>query len=93
MSYTSWKRESDKQADHTGFQPKSTPIPVDINQNQNQCGSAWNRAGTWEERYITKKQIEDFFNDYIKTNNKIYKDAFKFDKFSDYSGDVSNRVI
>ena len=73
-------------ADHKGFTPQQTNQKVD--ENPNKIGSAWNKAGTWEEKKITKKQLEDFFNNYIKNNKKNYKDAFYFDEFSSYSGDV-----
>ena len=92
VSYTYWKRESDLQADHKGFQPQATSTPVNINQNNNNVGSAWNQAGTWEEKTITKNQFESFFNDYIKKNPKEYKDVFVFDEFSGYSGEVSFNI-
>ena len=91
VSYTYWKRESDLQADHKGFQPQATSTPVNINQNNNNVGSAWNQAGTWEEKTITKNQFESFFNDYIKNNKKEYKDVFVFDEFSNYKGEVSQK--
>ena len=93
VSYTYWKRESDLQADHKGFQPEKVTNPPPENNNQNQqsqIGSAWNKAGTWEEKKVTKNQLEGFFNEYIKKNKKEYKDAFYFDEFSNYSGDVRN---
>ena len=89
VSYTYWKRESDIKADHAGFQPQTTKAPVNVNQNDNKAGSAWNKAGTWEERPLTKNQIESFFNDYIKKNPKEYKNMFVFDEVSGYSGEVS----
>ena len=92
VSYTYWKRESDLQADHKGFQPQATTTPVNINQNNNNIGSAWNQAGTWEEKTITKNQFESFFNDYIKNNKKEYKDVFVFDEFSNYKGEVSLNI-
>ena len=91
VSYTYWKRESDLQADHKGFQPQATSTPVNINQKNNNVGSAWNQAGTWEEKTITKNQFESFFNDYIKNNKKEYKDVFVFDEFSNYKGEVSQK--
>ena len=96
VSYTYWKRESDLQADHKGFQPEkvTNPPPSNNNQNlQNQIGSAWNKAGTWEEKKVTKNQLEAFFNEYIKKNKKEYKDAFFMDEFSNYSGDVRKYFI
>ena len=92
VSYTYWKRESDLQADHKGFQPQATSTPVNINQNNNNVGSAWNQAGTWEEKTITKNQFESFFNDYIKNNKKEYKNIFVFDEFTNYKGEVSFKI-
>ena len=85
-SYTYWKRESDINADHKGFTPQQTNQKLD--ENPNKIGSAWNKAGTWEEKKITKKQLEDFFNNYIEKNKKNYKDSFFFEEFNSYSGDV-----
>ena len=93
VSYTYWKRPSDLEADHKGFQPQATSAPVNINQNTNTAGSAWNKAGTWEEKPVSKKQFEDFFNDYIKKNEKKYKNVFVFDEIFGYSGEVSSKHI
>ena len=88
-SYTYWKRESDIQADHKGFQPeKIKPNNEQNNSNNNNVGSVWNKAGTWEEKKITKKNLEEFFNNYIEKNKKIYKNSFSFENFSDFNGDV-----
>ena len=92
VSYTYWKRESDLQADHKGFQPEKVstpPVAQNLPSKTNQIGSAWNQAGTWEEKKVTKAQLESFFNEYISKNKKEYKKAFFFDQFSNYSGDVS----
>ena len=56
-------------------------------------GSAWNKAGTWEEKKITKSQVESFFNEYIKKNKKEYKNSFYLDEFTNYSGDVKHFYI
>ena len=93
VSYTYWKRDSDIKADHKGFQPQATSTPVNVEKNTNNAGSAWNQAGTWEEKTVTKKMFEDFFNDYIKKNEKKYKNAFIFDEISGYSGEVSNNYL
>ena len=93
VSYTYWKRESDIKADHKGFQPQATTTPVNVNQNNNRGGSAWNQAGTWEEKTITKNQFESFFNDYVKKNPKEYKGVFVFDEFSGYKGEVSSYIL
>ena len=93
VSYTYRKRDSDIKADHKGFQPQATSTPVNVEKNTNNAGSAWNQAGTWEEKTVTKKMFEDFFNDYIKKNEKKYKNAFVFDEISGYSGEVSNNYL
>ena len=95
VSYTYWKRESDLQADHKGFQPEKVSSPTLVQNPQpqpNQIGSAWNQAGTWEEKKVTKTQLESFFNEYISKNKKEYKKAFFFSEFSNYSGDVSFNI-
>ena len=92
VSYTYWKRDSDIKADHKGFQPQATTTPANINQNNN-VGSAWNQAGTWEEKTITKQQFESFFNEYIQKNPKEYKGVFVFEEFSGYSGEVRLIII
>ena len=92
VSYTYWKRDSDIKADHKGFQPEKVNSPQESQNSQsqtNQIGSAWNKAGTWEEKKVTKNQLESFFNEYIKKNKKEYKKAFYLSEFSNYSGDVS----
>ena len=91
VSYTYWKRESDIQADHKGFQPEKVttqPVPENPQPQTNQIGSAWNKAGTWEEKKLNKSQIESFFNEYINKNKKEYKSAFFLSEFSNYSGDT-----
>ena len=96
VSYTYWKRESDLQADHKGFQPEKVSSPQlaqNTQQPKNQIGSAWNQAGTWEEKKVTKNQLESFFNEYITKNKKEYKKAFYLNQFSNYSGDVSIKIL
>jgi len=96
VSYTYWKRESDLQADHKGFQPEKVTSPQVAQNTQpqkNQIGSAWNQAGTWEEKKVTKNQLESFFNEYITKNKKEYKKAFYLNQFSNYSGDVSIKIL
>ena len=94
VSYTYWKRDSDLQADHKGFQPEKVTDTNLLNNNQtqnqqNKVASAWNQAGTWEEKKISKEKVESFLNEYITKNKKEYKKAFTFEEFSHYSGDVS----
>ena len=96
VSYTYWKRESDLQADHKGFQPEKVTSPQVAQNTQpqkNQIVSAWNQAGTWEEKKVTKSQLESFFNEYITKNKKEYKKAFYLNQFSNYSGDVSIKIL
>ena len=55
ISYTYWKWDSDIKADHKGFQPQATSTPVNINQNTNSVGSAWNKAGTYGKKSLYQK--------------------------------------
>ena len=43
----------------------------------------------WEEKPISKKQLEDFFNEYLKNKEKKYKNVFALDEIYGYSGEVS----
>lgn len=86
-SYTYWKRDADKAADHAGFQPQQVQGKVEQTNNQ-KVGSAWNSAGTWEEKKLNKEQVTSFLNEHIEKNPIIYKEAVKLHKFSGYSGDV-----
>ena len=68
-SYTYWKREADLKADHKGFQPEKVTNPQPVNNTppqSNQIGSAWNKAGTWEEKKVTKNQLESKYKKYKK---------------------------
>ena len=88
-SYTYWKRDSDKAADHTQFHPQPATKPQESQPEVNKIASAWNKAGTWEEKKLNKNQVEEFFNEKAKNNPMIYKDSFKISSFSGYSGDVN----
>jgi hypothetical protein len=48
-SYTYWKRESDKPFSNEFTPQKSDPLIVNDSklENNNNAGSAWNKAGTW----------------------------------------------
>ena len=80
-SYTYWKRDSDMNADHTGFQPQ--PTNEHPEHNTNKIGGAWNKAGTWEEKKLHKTQISlstqytGLFlycpNNVFKVDNSLYK--------------------
>lgn len=96
-SYTYWKRDSDKAADHTQFHPQPASIQQPTTQAQNPAQankicSAWNKAGTWEEKKLNKNQVEDFFNGRVKNNPMIYTESFKLSSFSSYSGDVNKNI-
>lgn len=86
--YGYWKRDSDL-VNNEKFIPK----PLDkadsfkIEEPKVVAGSAWNTAGTWEEKHYTKKQIEEFFN--LKLKEKSYN-GFVIQSISGYSGDVSH---
>ena len=49
-------------------------------------GSAWNTAGTWEEKHYKKPQLEEYFNSVIESKQF---EGFSIIKFSNFSGDVS----
>ena len=86
--YGYWKREEDL-IDRDKFIPK--PIEnVETNklvlESKTSVGSAWNTAGTWEEKHYKKSSIEDYFNEKIKG---ITVDGIKLESVKNYSGDVS----
>jgi hypothetical protein len=87
-SYTYWKRESDKPFSNEFKPQKSDPNLSENSQNSGNFGSAWNRAGTWEEKHLTKIQLEEFFNKSLKNKIRVLGDSLSFTKISNYSGDV-----
>jgi hypothetical protein len=88
-SYTYWKRESDTPFSENFKPQKSDSNLSDSSQNSsNNFGSAWNRAGTWEEKHLTKTQIEEFFNKSLKNKCRSIGDSLVIEKISNYSGDV-----
>ena len=87
-SYTYWKRDSDKEGDRSRFQPQLS-TGTNPEENKNSVGSAWNKAGTWEEKKLNKNQVIDFANEYFSKNNITYKDSFTLTKLTSFSGDVS----
>jgi hypothetical protein len=91
-SYTYWTR--DIKSDNE-FSSKIQPTKVDEEKlpqatqatqdiKKNSTGSAWNSAGTWEEKHFTKQQVKEFFEKFLPINFK----NFSFDKLSSVSGDV-----
>jgi len=89
-SYTYWKRESDNPFSNEFKPSKSDPnLGGEINNSSiNTYGSAWNKAGTWEEKHFTKIQIEDFFNQYLQTKKSKFDDCCVLDTITSYVGDV-----
>jgi len=87
-SYTYWKRESD-QPFSKDFKPqKSEPSSQQTEENSLNYGSAWNKAGTWEEKHLPKIQLEEFFNKSLKNKNIVFGNSLLVDNISSYSGDV-----
>jgi hypothetical protein len=87
-SYTYWKRESDQPFSNDFKPTKSEPVEAkNTSSNSQQFGSAWNKAGTWEERHLTKNQIEEFFSNSLK-NKAAFAETFSLDKITSYNGDV-----
>jgi hypothetical protein len=89
-SYTYWKRESDQPFSNDFKPTKSEPVVANnTTANTQQFGSAWNKAGTWEEKHLTKTQLEEFFSNSLK-NKPAFADTFALDKITSYTGDVRN---
>lgn len=88
-SYTYWTR--DIKSDNE-FSSKIQPTKVEedklpqISQEKNKIGSgsAWNSAGTWEEKHFTKQQVKEFFEKFVPIDFK----SFSFVKLNSVSGDV-----
>lgn len=91
-SYTYWKRESDKPFSNE-FIPQKSNGSIEEPQNNNKTGSAWNKAGTWEEKHFNKNQVEEFFNKALTNDNKNFSDIFMIEKIGSYSGDVKFNFI
>lgn len=92
-SYTYWKREHDKPFSEE-FKPiKNDKIEDQKTDSSTHHGSAWNKAGTWEEKHIPKTQFEEFFSESLKRRNEIFKSTFTPVKIFDYSGDVKNKYL
>ena len=88
-SYTYWKRESDTPFSND-FKPQKSETVLSDNtkiSSGNANASVWNTAGTWEEKHLTKTQLEDFFNESLKKNQN-FNDTFVIDQITSYSGDV-----
>lgn len=85
--YGYWKREGDL-INNDKFKPtKVENLSTIKNEDKKESqGSAWNSAGTWEEKHYKKNQIEDYFNSNISKKN--FKN-FEITKMSGYKGDVS----
>ena len=94
IDYGYWKRDGDL-INRDQFIPK----PLDNKTNNENLplenktsGSAWNTAGTWEEKHYNKNKITEFFNSYFKQSK------FKIDKvgnfsIKDYSGDCYTFMV
>ena len=55
------KRKIDIQVDHKGFHPEKIETNnKQNNSNNNNVRSVWNKAGTWEDKKITKKIWKNF---------------------------------
>lgn len=83
--YGYWKRENDLK-DRDQFIPKKAdPQTTNNEENKNPLGSAWNKAGTWEEKHYKKDSIEKYFNENIK-NKKV--PGLSLLSIKGYSGDA-----
>lgn len=87
-SYTYWKRESDNPFSNEFKPQKSDSNLSDNSQTSNNLGSAWNSAGTWEEKHLTKNQLEEYINKSLQAKPRSIADSISLDKISSYTGDV-----
>lgn len=96
-SYTYWKRDTDKPFSNE-FKPQKSDSNLVENKTQTQTTnstsnfgqpSAWNTAGTWEEKHLGKNQLELFLNNHLHSKNLVFQNSFVIENFSSYSGDVS----
>jgi len=67
------------------------PTKVESGENTNLIkqgsgGSAWNSAGTWEEKHLKKNEVEDFFNKSLTLLD--FNNLFKVTKVFKFSGDA-----
>ncbi len=88
-SYTYWKRETDTPFSND-FKPQKSDSNVseDTQNSAGNFGSAWNRAGTWEEKHLTNIQLEEFFNKSLRNKTRLVGDSLSIDKVSSFTGDV-----
>ncbi len=85
VNYGYWKRESDL-IDRDKFIPKIIEDPDKlVLENKNSLGSAWNTAGTWEEKHYKMNNVEEFLNNQFKS--KSYP-GLSFSEVKGMTGDV-----
>ena len=85
VNYGYWKRESDL-IDRDKFIPKSIENPDQlVLENKNSLGSAWNTAGTWEEKHYKMNTVEEYLNNAFKSKNVS---GLSFSDIKGMSGDV-----
>ena len=92
VSYTYWKRESDNPFSNE-FKPQKSDTNLDENKpiQTNTTGvtaSAWNTAGTWEEKHLNKNKLEQFLNNGLHDKNLVFQNSFIIENFTGYTGDV-----
>ena len=87
-SYTYWTRDIKSDND---FSSKIQPNKIEeekkqeiSQENYKSVGSAWNTAGTWEEKHFSKQQVKEFFEKHIPIEFK----SFFFKKLNSITGDV-----
>lgn len=85
--YGYWKREGDLE----GLDQKK-PVVSNTNtlESKVSAGSAWNTAGTWEEKHYNKQQIESFFNSKLTS---FKHNELSIDKINGYSGDTYTFIV
>lgn len=89
QSYTYWTRDIRSDNEFSSMIQPTKVNEENIPQasqeiKKNSSASAWNSAGTWEEKHFTKQQVKEFFEKLLPLNFK----NFTFNQLSSVSGDV-----
>ena len=86
VNYGYWKRESDL-IDRDKFIPKIIEDPDKlVLENKTSLGSAWNTAGTWEEKHYKMNNVEEFLSNQFKSKSC---QGLSFSEVKGMTGDVS----
>lgn len=87
--YGYWKRQGDLEGIEQ-IKPQIVQNSNKIEENNIKAGSAWNSAGTWEEKHYKKEQIQEYFN---KNFAEKQFDGFSIEKINGFNGDVYTFIV